>query len=478
MLPEEIPKISNKSVKDLIHFYMHLKHKQHHAIEAPSNKDEPTILIIGAGLSGLTAAKELTTHGLNVILVEARERVGGRIHSVKLPNGAYIELGAQFVHGIKNNPLYSMSEKYHLEVKPYVRSDWGIFDMEGNEINKNDLNALVSEYKDVIKSLNLTRRSDNKDRFTVEDLKELDLKLLKHKAIESGDLHSLAKMITIKELNEEKLFYYKLGLNKKESESNYVVVNGYNKLVEGLHQEAKATGRLQTFLSSEVEKINHAHEEIVVHIKGGEVIHADAAICTLPLGVLQSGSVIFEPLLSESKIKAINTLKNVVHNKVVLEFEEVFWDNYSHFVVLYDPTLEAWLDIINLQYFSELKTPVLVTSVYAGPDKKIAKDKYAINHFVNLLKRMYPDTFRPLRKSWITHWEDDPFAMGSYSYHPEGSTLDDNSAIAKPVGRLVFAGEHTNRSPSNLQAAYLSGFESAAQVVEQLLHIYQAVARK
>lgn len=478
MLPDELPKISNNDVKDLINYYKHLKLKNNVAVKAPTNKDEPTILIIGAGLSGLTAAKELTQHGINVVLVEARDRIGGRINSIPLDNGLYVELGAQFVHGVKNNPLYSMSERYHLEVKPYTRSDWAIYDIDGHEVDKGELDNLVKEYKEEIKSLNLSRRSDNKDRFTVEDIKDIDLKLLKHKAIHSHDLRSLAKMISIKELNEEKLFFYKAGLNKKESESNFLVVNGYQKMTDGLYQEANNTGRLQTLLSTEVNVIDHHGDEIIIKTKGGEVLQADAAICTLPLGVLQSGHVTFKPLLPEAKIKAINTLKSVTHNKIILKFDDVFWDNYSHFVVLYDPTLQAWLDIINLQYFTNLKAPVLIASIYASSTQRMAKEKFEILHVVNLIKRMYPYTFRPVKNSWITHWQDDPYSLGSYSYHPEGSSLDDNSAIAKPIGRLIFGGEHTYRSPANLQAAYLSGLESAVQVVDQLLGIYQSAAQK
>lgn len=474
----EIPVISNNTVKDLNHFYLHLKNKKHPAIKAHPGKDKPTVLIIGAGLSGLSAAKELTRHGLNVILIEARDRIGGRIHSLQLEDGSFIEMGAQFVHGVKNNPLYALSEQYHLEVKPYVRSNWALFDMQGNEIDKTALNDLVEQYQEHFKTLNQTRQSDDKDRFTVSELEYIDKQILKQKAISSGNLSTLAKMISIKELKKEKLFSYKLGLTKKESESNFLVINGYYKITQGLHAQAKETGLLHTFLSHQVLKIEHTADEIIVHSKTGGVHRADAAICTLPLGVLQQGSVIFDPPLPSAKTKAINALQCATHNKVILQFEDVFWDDYSHFVVLYDSTLEAWLDIVNLQHFTNNKTPLLVASIYSSPNKELPEDKYLVNHCVNLFKDIYPTTFRPLKKSWVTHWDKDPFSLGSYSYHPQGSTLDDNSAIAKPIGRLVFAGEHTHRSPANLQAAYLSGLESAKQAIEQLLFIYQSVAKR
>ncbi|MGD9592649.1 MAG: flavin monoamine oxidase family protein [Candidatus Berkiella sp.] len=472
----EIPSISNNTVKDLHLFYQHLKSKHHSAVKAHPANDNPTIAIVGAGLSGLTAAKALTSHGINVILIEARDRVGGRIESLQLSDNLFVEMGAQFIHGAKDNPLFNISDHYHLEMIPYTKSAWGLYDMDGQELDKNQLNDLVDEYKEQIKVLNLSRQSDDKDRFTVEDLKYIDKQLLKHKAITSRDLQSLAKMISIKELKHEKLFSYKLGMNKKESESNFLVTNGYSKLTDGLLSEAKKTGLIEIHYSTEVQKIDHHSDEVIVHVKNKGAVHADALICTLPLGVLQNGNVVFEPLLPKSKAKAIKNIKCANHNKVIMQFEDVFWDNYSHFVVLYDPTLEAWLDIMNLQHFTTQKSPILVSSVYSNIDFNLPEDKFLVNHCVNIFKRMYPDTFRPLIKSWVTHWDKDPYAFGSYSYHPHGSSLEDNTIIAKPVGRLLFAGEHTHRSPSNLQAAYLSGLESAKQAIDQLLFIYQSIA--
>ncbi|MFI4937670.1 MAG: flavin monoamine oxidase family protein [Candidatus Berkiellales bacterium] len=477
-MPSVISSISQKNVKDLFNYYQFLTQHKNQAVGLPSKNDRPTIIVLGCGLSGITAAKELTEHGFNVLMLEARDRIGGRIHSLHLQNECFLELGAQFVHGIKDNPLYKICEKYKLEVKPYSRGDWAIFDVNGTKIDKENLEDLVEKYKDELHALSFERKSDNKDRFMVEDLKLIDQKILKHKAIQSSDIHSLAKLISIKEFNEEKLFQYKLGAHKKESESNFLVTNGYIKILEGMLSDAQKTGLLEVRLSTEINEIHYTSYNIAVHSKKGETFHADAIICTLPLGVLKSGNIRFTPNLPKLKVKSINKLKMAIHNKMILEFEEVFWDNLSHFVVLYDPTLNAWLDMINLQFFYKKKTPIFMTSIYSSSSQDMPSDIYLVNHFVNLIKRIYPDTFKPLKNHWVTHWEQDPYALGAYSYHPEGTSLEDNSEIAKPMGRVIFAGEHTHRSPSNVQAAYLSGFESAKQVVDQLLDIYKLAAAK
>ncbi len=468
--------IPHNLVKDLFNSYLHLKQKKHHAVKVETENDKPRIMIIGGGLSGFAAAKELTRHGINVLMIEAKNRIGGRIETVEFKDNAYVELGAQFLHGIKDNALFEVCASYGIEVKPYTRGDWAIYNMNGTQIDKNKLSDLVIQYKHLLKSLSMERHSDNTDRFTAEDLKNLDSKLSNQDDILSSDLGTLAKMISIKELNEEKLFEYKLGVNKKESESNFLVMNGFSKLIIGLLEDVRNTGLFQLVSSAQITKLDYTQDEVIAYTRNGESFNADAVICTLPLGVLKHHEVEFNPPLPHEKVEAINKLETAIQNKVILEFDEVFWNNdLSHFVVLYDPTYQAWVDVLNLQFFHQDKMPILVLSVYSNPGQDFPDDKYIVNHFVNLLKRIYPDTFRPLKNHWVTHWNDDPFAFGSYSYHPKGSSLEDNSEIAKPIGRLIFAGEHTHRSPSNMQAAYLSGLESARQVIEQLNLLYTSM---
>jgi monoamine oxidase len=155
---------------------------------------------------------------------------------------------------------------------------------------------------------------------------------------------------------------------------------------------------------------------------------------------------------------------------VILEFEEVFWDNLSHFFIPYDPEMNAWVDITNLQFFNENKAPVLISSIHSELYQKHFTDDQLVEHYIKLIRNIYPNSFKPLKNSWVTDWDLDPFTLGSYSYHPEGSSLDDNSEIARPLGCLIFVGEHTNRSPSNVQGAYISGMAGAKQVVEQLYY--------
>lgn len=474
----KIPTISQKQAKLVFDFFQNKRQKTPHA--AKTDHDRPTIIIVGAGISGITAAKELTSHGFYVVMLEARDRIGGRIHSQQLEDGPYIEFGAQFLHGIKDNPIVQIGSKYNLALKPYSRNNWSAYDKDGKEIDKKNILSIINEYKKEFKIFSQQRQEDKKDRFLAHDIKDFTQTLTQKAGMGDSKLTNLAKMLSLPEFreesllaHEESLFEYKTAINKEESESNFLITNGYIRLLDGMLQDAKNTGNIEIHLSTVVESIHHNKQEIQVRTKNNETFIGDALICSLPLGVLQQGKVRFDPPLPSRKHLAINKLKCALHKKVILEFEEVFWDNLSHFLIPYDPEMNAWLDIVNLQFFNENKAPVLISSIHSELYQKHFTDDQLIEHFIKLIKNVYPNSFKPLKNAWVTHWDLDPFTLGSYSYHPEGSSLDDNSEIARPLGCLIFVGEHTNRSPSNVQGAYFSGLAGAKQVVEQLYFILE-----
>lgn len=441
------------------------------------NVDLPSVIIIGAGLAGLCAASELLAAGFRVTILEARSRVGGRICSHQLQNGEYIEFGAQFLHGIQDNPLLPLLDKFKIDIKPIEKSQCVIYDRTGKKIDPSDFIPMMEKYKDEIFSLSHKRLSDSKDRFMAQELESLmeqialnaNQKEKKNKAQEH--LSELAKNLLASSTQELSLFAYKLGLGKKENESNFLVTNGFDHILKGMINIMSDSQNFNLKLSHVVKKIENKADSVVVTTELGELFSADVCICTLPLGVLQQGSVQFVPPLPVAKCVAINSLKNATHNKIILEFEQAFWGEEGHYIIFYDQKSKAWLNIVNLRHFTNEKNAVLVISTHSDYFANELTDQQQIDHMIALLTSIFGKGVTPLKNAWVTHWERDPFAMGSYSYHPQGVTLATNSEIARPVGRLCFAGEHTHRNPSNVHAAYLSGLEAAKQVIEQLVSI-------
>jgi len=119
--------------------------------------------------------------------------------------------------------------------------------------------------------------------------------------------------------------------------------------------------------------------------------------------------------------------------------------------------------------------PSFVASLHTVYHMEQPTDDQVINHVLDKFKKIFPKTYLSVKNAWVTHWDNDPYARGSYTYHPQGSSLKDNSEIARPVGRLCFAGEHTHRCPSNVHGAYLSGLEASKEMVDQLYNILKIV---
>lgn len=439
--------------------------------------DLPCVIIIGAGLAGLSAASALLEAGFRVTLLEARSTVGGRIASHQLQNGEYIEFGAQFLHGIKGSPLLPLLNKFKVDIQPIEKSQCQSYDHTGKKIDPADFVPIMEKYKDEIFALSHNRLSDSKDRFMAQEVRSLieqiDLNATQHEKRNQAqeNLSELAKNLLANDAQELSLFAYKLGLGKNENESNFLVTNGFGHLLKGMASTMPNAQNFDLKLSHIVKKIENTAGSVVVTTESNKSFSADMCICTLPLGVLQQGNVQFSPLLPVAKSIAINSLKTAIHNKIILEFEKAFWGKEGHYIVFYDQKNKIWLNIVNIQHFTNENNAVLAISIHSNFFIDELSDQQQIDHMIVLLTSIFGKNITPLKNAWVTHWERDPYAMGSYSYHPQGVSLDANSDIATPVGRLCFAGEHTHRSPSNVHAAYLSGLEASKQAVEQLVSI-------
>lgn len=464
------PTITDDDVKALLEKFLELRASKNPCVMANPDQTTPTIIIVGAGISGITAALSLTKAGFHVCLIDARDRIGGRIKTQRLKNGAFVELGAQFLHGIKGNPLFLTLGDYDVELKPLTREGRAIFDANGKRIQNDQLEEHLNKFKSEIASLAQKRLSDTKDRFLAEELHDLANQVQYSSNIDPKQIDELIRKLGAHEFTQETMFAYKLGLGKKESEGNYIVTNGFASMLYKMLEEAKQTGLLSLNLNSPVDQIKHDDNEVMVVTKDGQQFKGDGLICSLPLGVLQQGDVAFTPPLQDTKQSAIMRLKMADHDKIIFAFDKVFWPHYSHFVIPFDPNQQSWIDIINLNYFADGTAPVLIASLHNGHSGAKVSEKEMIQKMSDLMQKIFDDYEAP-EQTWVTHWGDDPFARGSYCSHPETSTLDDNTEIARPIGRLCFAGEHTHRAPASVQGAYLSGLESSVQVVKQMKRI-------
>jgi len=209
----------------------------------------------------------------------------------------------------------------------------------------------------------------------------------------------------------------------------------------------------------------------LVQSTDGQQIECQVVVCTLPLGVLKQNIVNFDPPLPDAKLSAIQQLGYGLLNKVVLEFEGVFWDSKGQNFIG-----NAGKERGDFYLFMDLShatgRPILVTIVAANNAKRFEEEtkEETMERCVKTLVLLFGEVAQRPVNYEVTNWGEDRFALGSYSYIARGSTIEDMEALAKPVNdSLFFAGEATNpQYPASVHGAYLSGIREARRIHHNL----------
>lgn len=222
-----------------------------------------------------------------------------------------------------------------------------------------------------------------------------------------------------------------------------------------------------------------------VQCEDGQVIDADRIILTTPLGILKEESLAFDPPLPRWKLGPINRLGFGVLNKLVLVYDQPFWDvDQDMFGLLRQSDTPGSLDQEDYVrnrgkfylFWNCIKTsgrPVLIALMAgeAAVQAECTSDADLVTGVTKELRRMFTDRQVPMpSETIVTRWGTDKFARGTYSYVGATSLPGDYEVMARPVGNLHFAGEATcGTHPATVHGAYISGLRAASEVVEELL---------
>jgi polyamine oxidase len=410
------------------------------------------VLVVGAGVAGLTAARGLQRRGHQVVVLEGRDRIGGRTWTVDL-GGTPADLGGSWIHGPVGNPLVEVVRDAGLSW--HNDGIWGggtriVVDGAGPIDGPDTATAVVARfdfdagealaalggdpsYGDGVTWFLDDRRITGRQRTLVEyGLRCGDAGL---NTAGPADRISLAGTAGYVDLPG----------------GNVALVGGYRSLVEFL-----AAG-LDIRLGAVVTEIAHGPDGVVVATTSG-THHGDQVVVTLPLGVLQSGAVAFAPTVPEIT-RRIGRLAMGNLEKVVLRFDERCWpENVRRMsFVSSHRRFTDWVDIS-----AHSGTPTLVafhnpTIADYGADR--------IAEAMDVLRAMVPNAADPVAAT-ATDWTNDPFARGSYSYVPVGGSPDDMRALAgRRTPQIVLAGEHTVPEYfGTVHGAYLSGRRAVDEV--------------
>jgi monoamine oxidase len=384
------------------------------------------VIVIGAGAAGLAAARMLSAAGLDVTVLEARDRIGGRIHTVHDPMAPVpVELGAEFVHG-KPREIWDVIKAGVLMACEGVGDDW---QSQGGDLKKHE--GEPAEFEELFQSMEHADEQPFAD-FLARSPASAELKAWATAYVE-GFNAAYKERIGVRSLVQE--------WNASEAidgDCPFRILSGYDRLVTWLSRGA------HVLLNQPVREVRWSAGHVSVTAQ--TEFTARAAVITLPLGVLQAGSVRFTPD-PPRLADALHMLEmgNVV--RITLRFREPVWEEQIErlrFLYSLDEWMPTWWTPYPVQ-------AALITGWAAGPhaakyrgrDEKFVVDR-AVSALARLL-RMDRGRLGQRLEAWYMHdWHGDPFACGAYSYILAGG-CDGPRYLAEPVERtLFFAGEHTN----------------------------------
>ncbi|MFN0009836.1 MAG: flavin monoamine oxidase family protein [Planctomycetota bacterium] len=433
----------------------------------PERKGPPPVIVVGAGVAGLSAARALHDAGLEVVVLEARDRIGGRAWTPEV-GGVPVDAGAMFVHGVVGNPLAELCDAMEIAHEPTGRGASLVFDaVSGAELEMPmaiRLGMATIDFENQLERLVASLPQDASVRDGIEAyLDGADELSDKERRVASFALTQL--LIEIYESGPPErmsLEHYAGAPYDEFAGGNHVVAGGYVTLVEAL-----ADG-LDVRLGEPVTGIRHGPDGVLVTTASG-AHQGSHAIVTLPLGVLKTGAIEFDPPLPESKRGAIERLDMGNLEKVVLRFETPFWSERGESgTILYIaenpgefPAFVDWTEAAG--------APTLVC-LYGGRSARdvLAKwtDEEIASGAMEALRDIFGADVPSPTATLVTRWRDDPWTRGSYSYLPIGSSPDDMRELGAPVGeRLLFAGEATEpKLYATVHGALVSGLREARRI--------------
>ena len=415
------------------------------------------VIVIGAGIAGLAAARRLAELGYETIVLEADSAPGGRIKT-DWTLGAPFEVGAGWIHGPDGNPISDLARA--ADANPFVTDDesYRVFAANGDPVPANTIETGYARLEQLYAA--------------IDDTFDNDMALSKAIARVGGKLKSDPVVNWMTSAYTEfstggpidKLSGYYFDEDGVYPGDDVVLTKGYDTIV------TQMAGTLDIRLNTRVRAVAYEKGDgALVSTDAGD-FEASFVICTVPLGVLKAGDIRFEPPLPNSHRRGIDTIGMGNVTKLALKFDKAFWPEDVQYFGLMGETRGRWNYFVNYRTFSEENILLgLCVGDYAEKAEAMS-DEEMIADCMQAVRTMFGSGIPEPSGYLATRWSTNPNSRGAYSYSAVGSQPKHFDDLATPIAdTLLLAGEHTGfEYHATVHGAYLSGLK-AAQIIEDRL---------
>lgn len=429
---------------------------------AQNKSADKKVLIIGAGMAGAAAAKTLKDAGIEVVVIEARNRIGGRMHT-DTSLGINAELGANWVSDADNpnNPILPLCNKYDVKTIETNMSSFKLFGQDSTTISNFSTLCFYSKFtKKQKQSLKYLQQLDTDISMKQAIEKYIDRSKLSKKeleiltVIEDGEITNMACS-----LDDVSAKYYLPEGDMKSQSAEYLVMGGYDTIVK------KYLENVSVQLNEVVKEINQKNNRVEI-VTENSTFEGDYVIVTTPLSILQKGTIKFNPTLPEFKIKSFSSRKMGLLNKVFMQFEDKFWDNDKHFQMFLSESKRTFGTCVNYHHYSQKPILVALSSTESALWVENADEEEVKQFYKGIFNKAFPNKEIEFKNMLKTKWQSDIYSQGSYSHIPVGSTQKDAEALIEPVGRILFAGEATSpKAHGYVHGAFQTGIREANRII-------------